>query len=341
LRQTGRSPLLLVLMLSALPTLGAAVEPGGEVPRGYVRLERSGWAWAIPRGSGPPPEALSSRISERLVSIRRRLGRSGTISPVVVRAAHRTEFRRVTRELGGRDPELFVDALAFPTRGIVVYDAERLRSNSIRRAEVLAHEIAHVVLGEAGAGVPRWYHEGAAQWLAGESLAPEMPRLLRRLAAQEALYTFAELPPFPPESQRGTSIYYAQAHLFILHWNDRFGSALHRKLLDRLARGESLEAAFVAQTGLPLVEVERQWHARLAAGHSWIGGLVLGGSLYQVLALVAVVAFFRERRRRLRALSRMSRQEAGVPVDPRSYGAEPSDPEAPGVDDGGAPKEER
>jgi hypothetical protein len=223
LRQTGRSPLLLVLMLSALPTLGAAVEPGGEVPRGYVRLERSGWAWAIPRGSGPPPEALSSRITERLVSIRRRLGRSGTISPVVVRAAHRTEFRRVTRELGGRDPELFVDALAFPTRGIVVYDAERLRSNSIRRAEVLAHEIAHVVLGEAGAGVPRWYHEGAAQWLAGESLAPEMPRLLRRLAAQEALYTFAELPPFPPESQRGTSIYYAQAHLFILHWNDRFG----------------------------------------------------------------------------------------------------------------------
>ena len=320
-----RCALLLAPLLLGFPapSATAACAPDADLPRGYSRIEEPGWAWAVPTGSAPPSEGLSAMITDRLGSIRRRLGRSGKISPVVIRTANRAEFRRVTRELGGSEPEVFVDALAFPTRGVVIFDAERLRAQRLRRGEILAHEIAHVVIGEAGGGVPRWYHEGAAQWLAGESLAPEMPGLLRRFASQEALYTFAELPPFPPESQRGTSIYYAQAHLFILHWNARFGPELHPQLLELMARGRPIEAAFEELTGLPLDEVEREWHQRLAAGHSWIEGVLFGASFYQVLSVVAVVAFFAERRRRLRVLASMSRLEEGIPVDPRTYGGAP------------------
>ena len=298
-----------------------------DPPRNYEKIEHDGWAWAIPRGSAPPTSGLSEFIADRLAGMRRKLGRSGTIAPLLVRATDRAEFRRVTQEFGGGDPEIYVAALAFPTRGIVVFDDQRLRSQILQRGEILAHELAHVVLGEAGPHVPRWYHEGMEQWLAGERVEPEMPRLLRRLAAREVLYTFADIPGFPPESQRETSLYYAQAHLFIVDVNRRFGSEIHDPILDRLAAGESLERAFVAVTGVELDEVEGDWHARLASEDSWIAWLLAGGTLYQVLAVIAVVAFIRERRRRKRVLARMAALEEGVPVDPRSYGGEV--PEAP------------
>ena len=297
-----------------------AVRPHHPPPRGYTLIEQEGWAWAIPRGSDPPPEVWTTLIDERLAAMRVHLGRTGSIEPLVVRTPDPSSFRRVTVEFGGGTPEDWVAALAFPARGIVVLDAQRLAFQPYKRREIIAHELAHVVLGEAGPNIPRWYHEGVAQWLAGEQLEQEWTRLLARFASDDSMYRFAELKSFPPESQRESSIFYAQAHLFVLHLNSRFGTPVHPRLLDRLAAGDRFDAAFLTASGVPLAEVEDGWREALAREHSWWSFIAGGLTFFQLVAFFAVIAFLVQRGRRRRVLARMAELEEGESPDPRSYG---------------------
>ena len=307
-------------------------------PRGYEVLEQDGWAWAIPTGSESPHERLTSLIDERLSSMRLRLGRSGNMKPLVVRTPDRGAFRKVTVEFGGGDPDQWVAALAFPSSGIVVLDAQRLASQTLMRGEIVAHELAHVVLGEAGPNIPRWYHEGVAQWLAGERLEMEWVRLLARFASDDALYRFAELTHFPPESQRESSIFYAQCHLFVVHLNERFGEPVHARLLDQLTAGIPFDSAFEKATGQPLAEVENAWREALALKHTWWSFAVGGISFFQAVAMLAIVAFVVQRARRRRALARMTEREMGEVLDPRTYGAEVPMTEPGPVPFGGGPE---
>lgn len=280
-----------------------------RLPSGYERIEHDGWSWAIRKGSEPPNEILTKRVAKRLATIRARLSRPGLRPPVLVRTPNRNEFRRVTVELGGGEPASWVAALAFSTRGIVVLDAQRLEAQPLQRTEIIAHELAHVVMGEVGPRLPRWYHEGVAQWLAGEQIKPEWRRLLSRYAADESLYRFAEIQNFPPESQRGTSIFYAQAHVFVLSINERFGEGVHAAILDRVAAGASFEDAFTAASGVTLESSEQQWWDVLAAQHSWLSFAVGGVSFFQIVAFLAIIAFLIERSRRRRTLARMAAEE--------------------------------
>ena len=253
---------------------------------------------------------LTERVAKRLAGIRTRLSRPGARPPVLVRTPHRNEFRRVTVELGGGEPAAWVAALAFSTRGIVVLDAQRLEAQPLQRTEIIAHELAHVVMGEVGPRLPRWYHEGVAQWLAGERMKPEWRRLLSRYAADESLYRFAEIKNFPPESQRGTSIFYAQAHAFVLSINERFGEDVHGKILDRVGAGATFDDAFAEATGVTLESSEDLWWKILASQHSWLSFAVGGISFFQIVAFLAIIAFLIERTRRRRTLARMAAEEA-------------------------------
>jgi hypothetical protein len=322
---------LLSFALSRTEALHGADPPA---PRGYEATAQDGWWFAAPRGSAGPEPRFAAMVTERLAAMRRRLGRSAASEagpglresrpPVLlVRAADRGEFRRVTIELGGGDPEEWVSALAFPGRGIVVLDAARLAALPLARGEVVIHELAHVVLGEGGPNVPRWYHEGVAQWLAGERLEMEWLDLLCALAAEDGLIPFAGLDRFLSESQRQTSVLYAQSHHFVLTVNERFGEGVHAEILDRLAAGEPFAAAFRGATGSDLGVIEREWAAALAARHRW-WSVLAQGTLFQALAIVAVIAYFLERGRRRRALARM-------PEDPGDEGSAPETSGAPGV----------
>jgi len=321
-----------VLLSLALSPAGALHGAAPPAPRGYEVAAQDGWWFAAPRGSAPVDPRFAAMVTERLAAMRRWLGRSATDEvpaaaaaparpPVLlVRTPDRREFRRVTVELGGGDPEEWVSALAFPARGIVVLDAARLAALPLARGEVVIHELAHVVLGEVGPGVPRWYHEGAAQWLAGERLEPEWLDLLSSIAARDGLIPFAELDRFLSESQRQTSVLYAQSHHFVLDLNARFGERVHAEILDRLAAGESFPAAFRGATGADLDALEREWAAGLAARHRW-WAVLAHATLFQALAVVAVIAYFLERGRRRRALARLPDDPgddiaAGVAGDP-------------------------
>jgi len=316
---------MIVLAVSLSSSLCAGEEPGQKTPRpprGYELIAAEGWWWGIAKGSQHPRAKLTELITQRLTDIRRRLGRAGETSVLVIRTPNRSGFRKVTQELGGGDPENWVAALAFPARGIVVLDTQRLQGLPLKRGEIITHELAHVVLGEVGPHVPRWYHEGMAQWLGGERLEAEWVRLLAFHAADDGLSPFSELTRFPSESQRETSLLYAQSHHYILFLNQLFGTEIHLAILDQLAAGRPFFEAFESAVEVPFDEVQSQWIDSLARQHRWWSFLFGGFNFFQGVALLAVLAFFVQRTRRRRALVLMTEEElregkSGTATDPR------------------------
>jgi tetratricopeptide (TPR) repeat protein len=118
---------------------------------------------------------------------------------------------------------------------------------------ILVHEYAHAAIHDLTRGrAPRWLHEGLAQALEG-TIPDPMLRVPGRptLTGLEALLG----DPDPARARTGYDV-----ALWVVHdLLDRGGAPAMRTLMDRLGRGETIEAAVPAVYGLTLAELEQQW----------------------------------------------------------------------------------
>ena len=90
-----------------------------------------------------------------------------TLSPLrVIVAPSVSEFSELTH---GGVPDWGVGC-ALVDRGIIVLKSPRVVSYPLQMETVVEHELAHVAAGRVlrGIDVPRWFHEGVAQTVAGE-----------------------------------------------------------------------------------------------------------------------------------------------------------------------------
>ncbi|MFQ5655665.1 MAG: hypothetical protein ACE5GW_13165, partial [Planctomycetota bacterium] len=106
------------------------------------------------------------------------------------------------------------------------------------------------------------------------------------------------------------SIFYRQSLSFAGHVSRRHGEDVHRRILERLSRGEAFQRAFAAVCGEPLEEAEERWRGELRASFSWPAFIFRTVSLFHILAALVIVAFVLQMVRRRRALERMRRAEA-------------------------------
>jgi tetratricopeptide (TPR) repeat protein len=118
---------------------------------------------------------------------------------------------------------------------------------------ILVHEYAHATIHDLARGrAPRWLHEGLAQALEGATPDP-MLRVPGRptLAGLEELLSDAD----PARARTGYDV-----ALWVVHdLLDRGGTVAMRRLMARLAAGETITTAVPAVYGLPLAELEHQW----------------------------------------------------------------------------------
>ena len=194
---------LLLLGFALLPSVAISPAWGqGEaphkrrVPPGYVRVAHGEWDWASRAGHYSPPRWLIDQVDRDLREIQQGLGLRTRGRPVVIYCHDRAEFSRAVTELGGKSPAAWVQALAFPARAIMVIDGSR---NPVGRAETITHELVHVVLGMVG-DVPRWYHEGLAQWLSGEQPDPKAVTTVNGFAFNDQIASFRDLERFFPKT---------------------------------------------------------------------------------------------------------------------------------------------
>lgn len=195
-------------------------------------------------------------------------------------------------------PESFsIQGRADTSRGAIVV---RWTSGA-RMRSLLAHEVAHVLVGQAveesGASVPVWLNEGLAEWAADEVTPGDQTR---RPSARERIYGLSELESFFPRNPAEADLAYAESRSFVEFVQKETGDRGLRRLLEALRAEKSVRRAFTAAYGRRLSEFEGAWRPQFAAGvrrHVYIDPLTVVFVGMTALFVFVIVARARRARR--------------------------------------------
>ena len=182
-----------------------------------------------------------------------------------------------------------------------------------RLPPLLAHELAHVMLdvavGAAAWSLPRWVHEGVAQYAAGD-FSVEDQRVIARASLAGELLTIDELDGAFARDREQVALAYAQSYTLVAYLADLEPAKGIRPLLEQLAKGRDVRQALGLAFGLPVPQMEEQWleGVRTAYLHTLSPPTseTIVGALF-VIALVIALVLVRRRSARIRR--RMSEQE--------------------------------
>ncbi len=291
------------LCLFALNATGPAFAGGGEM-RAAPPMEESGWMPALPQNwttldaasihihgvarDSEQLRRLAAHADESLPRLAAALGVPIGQDIHVYLADTEERFRTLQP---GAVPE-WADGTAWPGSGSIFLHGPRARSGVARPlAQVLDHELVHVLLGRALAPkpVPAWLQEGTAQILARE-VGPDLPERIGRGMARGGLPTFEELEHGFPHDASRADLAYAMSASLVQHIQLDGGQGALPALVREVAKGQPLRAAVQTVTGKPLPQIETAWRARWWAWlPAWLIGSQLADALFVVTALALAV----------------------------------------------------
>lgn len=182
---------------------------------------------------------------------------------------------------------------------------------------VIVHELVHELLDQFvapnGSRIPRWFHEGLAQNIAGDIYlgAREEDIVLR--AAARRLLAFSSLKSAFPEQPTELRTAYAQSYSYVAWLQETYGLAELLTIAKAADELTSFERALVGRTGRTALELETAWIDHLEHGSGAVWRVVLSQcfSLALVGALpLLVLALIRRLAADQRAAARMAQHEA-------------------------------
>jgi hypothetical protein len=163
-------------------------------------------------------------------------------------------------------------------------------------AEVLDHEVAHVLVARASGGhtVPRWFNEGLALVAERSFGMRDRPMLSLRLllTGRVSLDRLSEL--FGGEAGDAREAY-AFSLALVTDLLERHGRGLPRAIFLRMREGEPFEAAFRDVTGRTLAEADASFWERQRDLTRWLPLVTSGTALWLVILALSLVAWIRRR----------------------------------------------
>lgn len=199
----------------------------------------------------------------------------------------------------------WVSGYAMGEQGVIVLLPGRVPSYpDSSLADLLAHEVAHVLVARAAGNrpLPRWFHEGMAM-IAGLSWGfDDRSRLTLALLVDRPV-SLAELDDRFQGGQSEVNRAYAVAGAFVRDLFDQYGQGVAARLLRGVAAGQPFAEAFRAATGTPMAAAESDFWSRQTFWYRWVPVLTSSAALWMIVTALAVWAMKR-RRERDRALRR-------------------------------------
>ena len=312
----GRIWLFILLFLTVSP-----LSAEQDILEKYRRIEEKTFDCAMAPGLGDPSTALRARVEKALGELRIWLGSDSARRPLLVFVAGHHGLNSALKTLGADPVPRWVPAVALTRKGIAVIDLEHLIRNPGKGSATLVHELAHLVLEEAGGRLPRWVHEGIAQSVARQHPDPSTRRTLILLARKDDLVPITDLDQVLPRDHFRASLLYAEALLFIDWTRRRFGENLHAGILKKCQQGLSWSMGFEQVAGISIEQATEQWRQELSGSPVFVG-LILDLILsWKGLALLVVIAALTQRYRRQARLKKMREEEQwNPPASPTSDG---------------------
>jgi hypothetical protein len=182
---------------------------------------------------------------------------------------------------------------------------------------VVKHEVVHILLhqlaGDYGERIPRWFHEGLAQVLAGDGYLGAREQDIVWRARAKTLLLFSELTDGFPDRSSELQLAYAQSYSYVAFLVRCYGL---RGILDAVRmvdRDTSFSRGLVRVTGEPTAALHDAWIEYLlhGSGASWRALLDMCFPLSMVLALpILALAMIRRQRVDRGARWRMQADEA-------------------------------
>lgn len=179
-------------------------------------------------------------------------------------------------------------------------------------AGVVAHELVHELLdqyaGEFGRLIPRWFHEGLAQVLAGDTyLHVREEEIVFRLL-NRTLLSFEQLRHKFPTTQPSLRIAYAQSYSYVAWLHERYGLPALLRVVAAVDRDISFEGALVGMTQRNTLDLAEAWRDRVL--HSGAPWRVMFDSCFDLVLVAILPLLVLALRRRLQSESRAARRMA-------------------------------
>ncbi|MFO0571271.1 MAG: peptidase MA family metallohydrolase [Polyangiaceae bacterium] len=279
-------------------------------PAGF-NLHDGGWVrFYYEPGLRDRVQPLITQADAARADLVRRLGRP-VLNKVTIYVA------RTPGEMAALAPEgapfpRYASGVAYSDIGFVLLTLQPVDPNAHHDlAEVFRHELAHVALHDAvdGRPVPRWLNEGLAVFASGESSFTRVQTLWTATVSGELLPLKRLERTFPTDAA-GVSVAYAQAADIVRFLIRREDHQRFVAMLERVRKGQELEAALKDSYGVDLATLEFEWREDVSRRYTFWPA-VFSGSFVWVGAIGLFVWGWRRRKKRAKeVLARWEREEA-------------------------------
>jgi hypothetical protein len=209
-------------------------------------------------------------------------------------AEFRAEYKRVTAE----EPREQMLAVAFPQLDrILIRRTSLVPIGSGNLPEVLAHEMLHIFVSQFvqahGVSIPLWLNEALAQWVSGQAVTELERQYLANSARSDTILPLEDLEVKFPSAPQESRLAYLESYEFLLYLVKMRGEESIRNLFAQIAKPGDFESAFKEVFGGSVEELEKKWVEQLAQSHSFWSQFWRQVTIWELLSLLAIIAFVR------------------------------------------------
>jgi hypothetical protein len=218
-----------------------------------------------------------------------------TDPPAAVRVVVAPDTHSFVEAQGGQS-EPFVAGMASPERNTIYLrplTGLEIRHGSMRA--VAAHELAHLVVFKKLNGLPgpAWLEEGLAVFLADEPVYSRAEELVA-IALTGRAFMFRTLQDGFPSAPDAAATAYAQSGDFVRFLYREYGADVFIRYLDIMGQGVDPDLALQTAFNATLYELQNRWMDTVRRAYGWIPALSGGTTLWFLMALLAIYAYFRK-----------------------------------------------
>ncbi len=265
-------------------------------------------------------EKLIRFLGEQCGQIEKRVAEDLGLEPLgeirVQIASTEEEFRNAWP--GQSDTDRWAAARASPREGrILMKSPKLLLGGQHTYNRIFLHEVAHIALyralareepslrGTEGAGaargpyrrppdIPRWLHEGYAEYLSRQ-WSPNQEVLLSRAVLGRNLIPLGRLVSTFPAEEGHARLAYAESADLVHYLIRRYGEEDFHRFLEALSGGNRFGNACREVFGKEFLQVEQDWKKHLRRRYSWLPLIGSTGTLWFVATLVFITAYVRKK----------------------------------------------
>jgi hypothetical protein len=245
-----------------------------------------------------------------------RLDLSNKLGAVVLTDVH-VRIARTPIEMTTLAPEnapypRYAAGVAYPDLGLILITLEPERPNQRHDiVETFKHELGHLALHDAVKGheVPRWFNEGFAVFVSGESSLPRLQTLWTATVSKNLLPLDRLERSFPDDAQLA-SVAYAEAADVVRYLIRKQERYRFDALVERMAQGADFDQALRLAYNIDRNTLETEWREDVSKRYTLWPILTSTVVLWTGIVGLFFVAYRRKKSRARATLERWRKEEA-------------------------------